>query len=217
VIVGLIPARIGSVRIPNKNIREIASKELIKYTIDAASASHLKKIILSTDYKRVQVEHLLNSKVEYIKRPLPLCTSEAAANKYIKHIIDLKDLGKDDVICLLQPTCPLRETKDINNALAKFKQSEKDSLVSVYKLDFLAKLYNAGGINIGLSQDNYYFYRNSSIYIFKVGLFLDTNSIFEKEPVIFEMEKYKSIDIDTEADFVHAELILKALAIKCYN
>jgi len=216
-ILGLIPARSGSRRIPNKNIREIAGKELLKYTIESASSSNLKKIIFSTDYRMSQVGHLLNSKIEYIKRPTTLCLEDSQANEYIQHIIELKDLAREDSICLLQPTCPLRDARDINNALAKFKNSKKDSLISVYKLDFLSKLYNAGGIHMSLAKDNYYFYRNSSIYIFKVGLFKDTNSIFEKEPVIFEMEKYKSIDLDTEPDFLHAELILKALAIKCYT
>lgn len=205
-MIGLIPARTGSKRVPNKAMSLLAGKELLSYTIDVATRSNLKSIILTTDYKRNQVQHLLNSKIEYIKRPI--VKDDEPASNYIQHIIELKDLYKDDVICLLQPTCPIRDTRDINNAISKFKQSGKNSLVSAYKLDFLAKLYNYFGQNIGFDKDSHYYYRNSSIYIFKVGLFLETNSIFESEPEIFEMEKYKSIDIDTPEDFIHAELIL---------
>jgi len=207
-ILGVIPARVGSRRVPNKAMKLIAGKELLAYTINQASSSHLKKIILTTDYRRTQIQHLLNSKVEYIRRPKELCEDEAPANLYIKHIIELKDLGNEDAICLLQPTCPIREEKDINNAIAKFKSSNKNSLVSVYRLDFLAKLYNASGLNMNLAKENFYYYRNSSIYIFNVGMFLKNNSIFESEPELFVMEKYKSIDIDTPQDFLHAELIL---------
>lgn len=207
-IVGIIPARKGSVRIKNKNMSLIAGKELLSYTIDAASKSNLKNIILTTDYRRKEVQHLLNSKVEYIKRPQIFCSDDASANLYIQHIIDLKDLCEEDSICLLQPTCPIRTSKDINLAIAKFKSSNNESLISAFKIDFLSKLYNAKSLNMKLDKDNFFYYRNSSIYIFKVKLFIETGSIFEEEPAIFEMSKYESIDIDTMDDFTHAELLL---------
>ena len=210
-IIGVVPARSGSQRVPNKALSPMNGYPLLYYTLSKALKSNLKKIIITTDYHRSEIESigLGGLKLEYIRRPALMCTDEAPAASYLQHIIDLKDLHAGDVICLLQPTCPIREVQDINFALAKFKSSGKQSLVSVYKLDFLSKLYDSQGVNLKMEKESYMYYRNSSIYIFDVGLFIETGSIFEPEPEIFEMEKYKSVDIDFPEDFKHAEFILK--------
>lgn len=209
-MIGLIPARTGSKRVPNKALTDIGGQPLIKYSIDVAIKSNLKKVIISTDYGKADINPLCQGshKVEYIKRPSGMCADTAKASEYLQHVIDLKDLCQGDSICLLQPTCPIRTIKDLNNAIALFKSTDKKSLVSAYKLDFLSKLYDSQGVNLKMEKESFSFYRNSSIYIFDVGLFLETGSIFESEPEIFEMEKYKSVDIDFIEDFIHAELIL---------
>ena len=191
-------------------LTDIDGNPLLYYTIRTAVRSTLKNIIVTTDYARSDIDKLgFGNKIEYIKRPKSLCTNEAPASLYIQHIIDLKDLRHGDSICLLQPTCPIRNVVDVNNAISKYKASDKKSLISVYKLGFLSKLYDSQGKIMKMKKEAFMYYRNSSIYIFDVGLFLETENIFEENPELFEMPSYQSIDIDTQEDFKHAELILK--------
>lgn len=209
-MIGLIPARTGSKRVPNKALSDMDGYPLLHYTIKVALKSNLKHVILSTNYPRAAIESIgFGPRLEYIKRPEAMCEDMSPASDYIKHIIDLKDLQPGDTICLLQPTCPIRRVVDINNAIIKYKNSLKLSLVSAYKLGFLSKLYDSQGVSMKMDKESYMYYRNSSIYIFDVGLFLKTGTIFEPEPEIFEMPQYQSVDIDTPEDFTHAELILK--------
>lgn len=133
----IIPARGGSKGIPRKNIRPLAGRPLIHYSIDVARAlapdSH---IILSTDSQEIaDVARLTGLPVDYM-RPAELATDTAGSREVILDAMDFADRKGIvyDRVCLLQPTSPLRTVDDVVACLKAYSP-EIDMAVSVVETD----------------------------------------------------------------------------------
>ena len=136
-ILAIVPARERSKRIFKKNTKLLLGKPLIVYTIEAALKSeYLDKIIVSTDDKEI-TEVSRRYGVEVIKRPKTLATNKAKTVDAIFHVLDVLERKKyiPDLIVLLQPTSPLRNSGDIDKAINTFFRNKGDSVVSVYQME----------------------------------------------------------------------------------
>jgi CMP-N,N'-diacetyllegionaminic acid synthase len=224
-ICALIPARKGSNRLKQKNISIIAGKPLLQWTIESALKTKLTNIFLTTDYVPHELGFKMPDGVQWVSRPKEYCTNEATAQMYIKHFFDT--YPQYEVIVLLQPTCPLRTSKDIDNALDLFLNTKQSSevrkgiktLISAYKIPHKQKLYRTNytkkvvsvyGPELLSDEGQELYHRNSAIYIFTRTYFERFNSIFASNgTLIYEMPMMRSIDIDTHLDFIYAERMLK--------
>ena len=128
---------------------------------------------------------------------------------------NIKDLGNYSYLVLLQPTSPLRDEKDIDEAISKLIQ-EKDAtaLISVKEIDnkiLKAFKINNNGYLEGISNNKYPFMRrqdlpkvfmpNGAIYIISINEFLKTKRLFSDNAISYLMNEEKSLDIDTIDDF----------------
>ena len=112
-ILGITPARGGSKGIPRKNIKEIAGKPLIAWTIEAAKKSKLldKHLVSTEDDEIASVSRKYGSDV--ICRPMELATDEASTLSVLQHAIKNIPLNKGGLrgLCffwaILQPPSPL--------------------------------------------------------------------------------------------------------------
>jgi CMP-N-acetylneuraminic acid synthetase len=223
--IGLIGARKGSERVPNKNLRLLKGKPLLWYTLKAAEDSSLELYYLSTDYPvYTLLEAGINlndfKKLTIIQRPLELCTSEATSVSFIEHAIMFMNVEKitPESICLLQPTCPLRSSGDIDNALFIYGKGNHSGLVSVYEVpkgqlyENVSENYDTilGSTIYGTKfrRNEVVYVRNSSVYIFDVSYFLREKSIFPRETHIYVMPQHRSIDINYEIDMEICEKLL---------
>jgi len=220
-ILAVIPARGGSKEIPRKNIRLLAGKPLIAYTIEAALKSkYVDKVIVSTeDIEISQISEQYGAEV--VKRPEKLARDETPTLSVIQHVVRrLKE--KYDIIVALQPTSPLRDEKDIDAAIDLFGKHGTDSLVSVCEVEhhpyWMVRVTN-GKVEPFVKTDKEYprrqdlpkLYRfNGAIYIAKKDILMKENKIFGKNATAFIMPLEKSIDIDTELDFKLAEILMKS-------
>jgi len=122
-VLAVIPARGGSKGIPRKNIIEFYGKPLIAWTIESSINSPYitKTIVSSDDYEILNIAKAYQA--DTIKRPDNLATDFTTSEPVVKHAIDkLRSKGLDfDYITLLQPTSPLRDVSDINNAISFFQ------------------------------------------------------------------------------------------------
>ncbi len=209
----IIPARGGSKGIPKKNIIELAGKPLIAWTIEASLKSkYISKTIVSSDS-----DEILNIASKYnchtIKRPGELATDEANSQVVIEHV--LKNINADsyDYLLLLQPTSPLRDSKDIDLAIEKIIEKKATALISVYTPEHTplkAFLQNEEGFLKGLVNNKYPFLRrqdlptvympNGAIYIIKIDEFLKHKQLFTNQTIHYKMSIEKSLDIDTFED-----------------
>ncbi len=134
---GLIPARIGSTGVKRKNIRVLAGRPLIAWTIDAALASGLDRVVVSTDSPEIaDIARACGAEVPFL-RPTELADNAAIAMAVVRHAaawLADNESWNADAIAYLQPTSPLRAARHIDAALALLT-SAVDSVVSVVATD----------------------------------------------------------------------------------
>lgn len=208
----LIPARKGSVRIPNKNIASFAGKPLLLWTIEAALKSKLTNIFLSTNYLPGELNFKIPSGITTISRPKEYCSDNATYDMYVRHFFERYPNFK--CVVLLQPTSPLRTTDDIDRAIDVYHSKNKtETLASAYRIEHKQKLYRMNGqAHFGtelLKGEQHMFVRNSAIYIFSQTHFFKTNSIFGSKTCFYEMPFARSIDINNQMDFNYAQRMIK--------
>jgi len=133
-ILGIIPARGGSVGVKGKNLRELNGKPLIAWTIECALRSQLSRVIVSTESEEIaQVAKEYGADVPFL-RPANLSDNTSRIEPVLLHAINwLRDNeGYDyDAIALIFPTHPLRNIMDINDCIEGFDLATHDSVVSV--------------------------------------------------------------------------------------
>lgn len=112
----VIPARGGSKGIPRKNIREIAGKPLIAWSIEEAKKSkYITKLILSSDDKEIiDVAKQYGCEAPFV-RPKALAADETPGVDPILHAIE--QCPGYDYVVVLQPTSPLRTVENIDGAI----------------------------------------------------------------------------------------------------
>ena len=124
-----IPAREGSKRVPRKNIREMAGAPMISYVIKAAQESGVtENIYINTDAQEI-IEYIYesHSSIGVYNREKVLATDSASSDEFNMDIINKLDV---DTLVMINPVCPLIEGTDIQNALAEYKQSNCDTLIT---------------------------------------------------------------------------------------
>ena len=137
-ILGIIPARAGSKGIPGKNIRLLADKPLICYTIQSALLStKLDTILISTDCEEVIAISKQYERIEApFIRPKELALDTTPTIEVVQHAVKYYEkMGKKfDYICLLQPTSPFRNDDLIDKTIKKMIETKTDSLTTIRKV-----------------------------------------------------------------------------------
>ncbi|MGG4037816.1 HAD-IIIA family hydrolase [Heyndrickxia ginsengihumi] len=127
----LIPARGGSKSIPLKNIKKIAGRPLISWTIEAAvNCKDIDHIFISTDSIKIKevVENLKFPRVTVIDRSEESATDTASSEMVL---LEFAHKYNFENIIFIQATSPLLRTEDLNSAIKKFKEQDLDSILSV--------------------------------------------------------------------------------------
>jgi N-acylneuraminate cytidylyltransferase/CMP-N,N'-diacetyllegionaminic acid synthase len=222
-MIAIIPARSGSKGLPGKNIKLLEGKPMIAYTIEAALKSEkIKKVIVSTDSKEIaEIAIKFGAEVPFL-RPNHLASDTALAiDNYIYTINRLNDENDYDIesFVVLQPTSPLRTSKDIDAAIDLFQKRDADSVVSYCKESHPIKWHkniNNLGLIIPIFEEKIAnrqeelptFYPNGAIFIFKYSL-LNLRKYYPDKSYAYIMDKKNSVDIDFIEDFEYVEFLLK--------
>jgi N-acylneuraminate cytidylyltransferase/CMP-N,N'-diacetyllegionaminic acid synthase len=224
-VLAIIPARGGSKSLPGKNIKELYGKPLIAWSIEVAMAcTSIDRVIVSTDYKNIsEVAKKYGAEVPFI-RPHELASDTASTIEVIFHTIDWLKKHQDyqaGYILLLQPTSPLRTSKDIKCAIQTLKDKKARSVVSVCEADHPLwsnilpednnmKDFIRPQILNKRRQDLPRFYRpNGSLYLAETAYLRGCNGFLGQDTFAYEMPKERSIDIDTDIDFKLACLLME--------
>jgi len=210
-VVALIPARGGSERLPGKNVKPLAGKPLIAYTIDAAlAASSIDTCIVSTEDPAIaDLAQSLGAEVPFM-RPLELATPEAKTVDVALHLARfLRDAGRHvDAIAVLQATSPLRTAAHIDEAVAQLFGSCMPSLVSVgplrYPRTWLRWVVDGRVRKVEGPADVVY-RLNGAIYVVRAEALEETGELSPDPCAAYVMERESSLDIDTYDDFNEAE------------
>lgn len=229
-ILGTICARGGSKGVKDKNIRELAGKPLIAYTIECFKKwKKADRIVCSTDSEKIaNIARQSGAEIPCM-RSKELATDNAPKLQVIQHIVKFceeQDNTKYDIIVDLDPTAPLRKQKFIDESLKKFLESGANNLYSVCKarknpyfnmveLDESGYAHLCKKSNFVRRQDATAVYEmNASIYIYNRDFLLKTNTLHSDKTIVYEMPDIASVDIDSELDFLFVEFLLKSGVFK---
>ena len=217
----IIPARAGSKRIKNKNIKLFQNKPVIYYSLNQAKKSKLfKKIHVSTDSKKIKkIVEKLNYKVDFL-RPKKLAGDKVSTESVLRYVVDKfkkKNVFFDEVWSLT-PCSPLILKNDLIEASKKLRKYKNKIVLSVSKYPvpiewaFIKKKNSLYPLKKNLmkirSQDFLEKFHDTGNFVgIPIHFFNLKNIDFNKNYIGYELPKERSIDIDTMDDFRLAEMI----------
>jgi len=222
--VAIIPARGGSKGIPKKNIKPLAGKPLIAYTIDeAVKCQCFDRIIVTTDDHKIAKISQENG-ADFLMRPKELAEDHTPTVDAILHAVTMLEKEEDyvpDYIVVLQPTSPLRSSGDIKAAINLYlENADCESLVSVaeceHPISWVMNIKN--GYLIPFFDEKYLKERrqehlttyvpNGAIYVISLEYLYKNQNFYSDKTLAYIMPVERSIDIDTEYDFMIAEFLV---------
>ncbi|MBS1646709.1 MAG: acylneuraminate cytidylyltransferase family protein [Bacteroidetes bacterium] len=226
----VIPARGGSKGLPKKNIKPIAGKPLITWSIEAAlkAAQQIGScdVVVSTDSEEIAAIALQAGALVPFMRPESLANDTAASIDVMLHALhDMEQKGQHyQYIAMIEPTSPQRDEHDLVGAYQLLQNTENaESIVGVCKTEcahplFLTKLQQQ--FLVPYENKTYKVYRRQeidSVYFFEGSMYISNTesikkrkSFYHEKTLGYEMPKWKSFEIDDLTDFIIIEQLLNA-------
>lgn len=225
-LLAIIPARAGSTRIRDKNIRQFCGKPLIAHTIlQARENSLIDRVIVDTDSPKIAaIARRYGAGVPFL-RPKRLATANASVNDAILLLLNKlkKEEGYEPThFMLLQTTSPLREQKDINECWDLMARADADTVLTVcqtnprfYHLDEERNLILVNRPKGAFSTNTQdwrkgYVLNGCFVYVVRTPVFLKEKNVYTKKIKAVVCDSWRSVDLDYPADFVVAEYLYKA-------
>jgi CMP-N,N'-diacetyllegionaminic acid synthase len=228
-VLAVIPARGGSKGVARKNLRLMAGKPLIAWTIEAALAmgEALTQVIVSTDdVELAGAAENYGARVPFL-RPSQLAEDCSPMLPVLQHAVanvEAEQGAKFDWVLLLQPTAPLRQPEDIRAALRLAAITDCDSVISVVQVFavhpiLMKRIENERLVPFaieekeGTRRQDYQpaaYMRNGAIYLSRRDVVMEKNSIWGDSVCPYVMPEERSASIDNEIDFRVCEAMLES-------
>lgn len=227
ITVAIIPARGGSKGVPRKNLREVAGKPLIAWSIEAALAvRRLSSVVVSTDDEEIaSIARSFGAEVPFL-RPQELASDTATSLSVLQHAvpeIEGQTGNRIDRVLLLQPTSPLRVSDDLEASLDIMEKGNLTSVVSVVPVEhahpMLLKTIKEGILHPYLPdfpegarrQDltPSVYTTNGAVYVLDRDTIVSGGSLLGHRTAPYVMDMERSLDIDTEFDLKLADFLLR--------
>lgn len=231
----VIPARSGSKRIKEKNIRLFSGKPLLAYSIlQALELKFIERVIVDTDSPTIAaIARKYGAEAPYL-RPKHLASDTAQIADSILYL--LERLSRDgyvpDYIMLLQTTSPLRETSDIESCWKLIRRGGATSVLTVVsthpKLFSIKKNGTLEVLNKKVAQSSNAqawltaYIPNGFVYIIRPKDLARSRRFMTKHTKAVVCPRWRSVDIDTPEEWIMAESLYRdkkqiALAIKKFK
>ena len=227
-VLAIIPARSGSKSVRDKNIRDMAGKPMIAWSIEhAIKCESINRVIVSTDsqkYADIALEY--GAEIPFL-RPAELATDTALDYDVFKHALEYLAAEENyhpDIVVQLRPTYPIRDTSDIEAMIKMLVENPKaDSVRCIAEANEVAyKMWREGedgrivplltdipeAYNMPRQQLPKIYYQNACIDVMRASTVLEKHSM--SGDVILGYKMNHNFDIDTEEEFKRAEEYLKS-------
>ena len=200
-ILGITPVRGGSKGVPRKNVKKIAGKPLIAWTIEAAIKSKsLDRYVVSTEDKEI-AGIAKRYGAEILNRPMELATDEATTLSVLQHVIE--KIPCDSVV-LLQATSPIRRGGLIDECIREFIDNDYDSLATGFICDYI----EYGRNNLRRQDIKGFFCDDGNVYVIKADL-IERGERFGEKIGRKVISRWENTEIDDKFDLWLGEQILR--------
>ena len=217
--VAFIPVRGGSKSIPLKNIKEIAGKPLVYWTVKAANeCEYIDSVYVATDSDKIKeiVEAFEMEKVTVIGRNEKTASDTASTESAMLEFVTNYQF---DNIVLIQATSPLLKAEDLDGGFKLYQHEETDSVLSVVRQKRFCWSMNEQGYAEPFNYDIYhrprrqefdgYLVENGAFYITSREAFLSTQNRISGRIRPYEMDESTYFEIDEPSDWIIIEEQLK--------
>lgn len=227
-VLALIPARGGSKGLPGKNLRLLAGKPLLSWSVEQGLATpEVARVVVSTDDPNVAaVARACGADVPFL-RPAEISGDDAPTSAAVIHALDFLSAQGEvfDAVLLLEPTSPLRASGDLSRAIRMLSEGwdDADSVVSVGAIHiespFVAKTVNADGFvapllpPYGVSRRQELptaYFPYGVAYLTKVSAFRSMPTFYQQATLPFFIERWQNFEIDDATDFACVEAVMRA-------
>ena len=220
-IVAMIPARLGSKRVKNKNLRLINGKPLIQYIIDSAKKSkYLNKIYINSE-ALIFKEIADNNGINFYHRDAELASDSATNDDFA---LDFIDNIECDILVQLLPTSPFIKTEEIEELVRKMIDGKYDTMISVSDVK-IESIYKNDPINFDQKKKTPPSQLLEPVKAYACGIMAwDTNNFknnMDKYGAAYHggdgkigfygIKGFSTVDIDNEEDFILAEAIAESI------
>ncbi|MAU55477.1 MAG: acylneuraminate cytidylyltransferase [Dehalococcoidia bacterium] len=230
-IIALIPARSGSKRVKNKNIKVLGKHPLIAYTIQSAIESNVfDEIIVSTDSVEIkEISEYYGARVPFL-RPAEFSQDTSPDIQWVRHALDymIQQNLEYDFFSILRPTSPFRKPDTIKRALDLFMTNNCDSLRAVEKclqhpckmwtkdgkfIKPFIELSDLGPLSQPLHSSQYpslpeVYVQNASLEIAHTRVVYKDSNISGAKVIPFITENDEGIDVNVEEDWALAKIMI---------
>lgn len=225
-VLAVVPARKGSKRVVGKNIRAMNGKPCIEYVLSVLKeAKFVTDIIVSTDCEITKSISEQYVTIPTELRSKALSDDHTGADEVVRNVY--KELGKEyDFVLTIYPTSVFISVSIVSEAFDLLIQTQgTDQLFTVSKYSHpigRALRKKMDGTVEMLCPENYdkrtqdledFYFDAGQFYIQKPKRILDRSHLFLDNAICFDLTPYPSVDIDTEADFAHAEQLMRGLKL----
>ncbi|SHI22152.1 CMP-N,N'-diacetyllegionaminic acid synthase [Vibrio aerogenes CECT 7868] len=219
-------ARGGSKGLPGKNVKPLAGKPLLEYSIDTAQAApSVARVFVSTDDKEIAAV-AKNAGAIVIDRPVELATDQSPEWLSWRHAVEWasQHYGEFDGFVSLPATSPLRSVDDVEHAIEKLQSQDADICISVTPSSRspyfnMVKANESDLMELVIQPDNEVCRRQdvpevfditTVVYVTTPAFVMNHYGLFSGKVASIEVPKSRAVDIDDIYDFHLAEAILQS-------
>jgi CMP-N,N'-diacetyllegionaminic acid synthase len=226
-----ICARQGSQGVKDKNIRPLLGKPLIVWTIEQALATpEIDRVVVSTDSPRIaEIARAAGADVPFL-RPAELADGASGKFQVWQHALAEAEIHYGETFDLfvdLDVTCPLKESSDVSAAIAQYRSSRARGVDAVFSVCRARKnpYFNlvepdgSGALKVSKPLPGKVLARQAAppvfehiaaIYVMSPSYLKGSHHLLDGHAEGYDLGDWKGLDIDTEADFIVAEMLLQA-------
>ncbi len=218
-----ICARSGSKGLKNKNFLKIKGNSLLSHSLNQAlKIKKIENIIVTSDTKKIR--KIQNSKIFYLQRPKKLSGDKVGKLSVIRHALNYAEKKfnkKFSAVIDLDVTSPLRKLSDIKSCINLFISKKANNLITICEsrknpyFNMIEKKKNK--MDLVKKKKKLFKNRqaapkvyelNASIYLWKKKYLLKSNNLFSNKTHYYKMPYNRSIDIDTQTDFLFVKFLM---------
>ena len=233
-VLGLIVARGGSKGVPGKNLRTLGGHPLVAYAVRASiRAPSITRTIISTDDQAIADTAARYGADVPFMRPAELAADTSPVLDTIRYTIERLEQDGDryDMVCLLQPTAPLRAIEDIEQPIAILRGDDSiDSVVTLAAVvdahparlrrienDRVVQFLESGGDVEGQQRQDHEaaYRRNGACYASRRDTIIG-GSLTGTVIAPWVMPEWRSVNIDDETDLLMAEAMIVSESNRSY-